>query len=300
MRGSSCAGRSSAKKHGVQPKTCNLKSHPASTSQDCWRGMRGGDRRRMTCRVLRRLTKNGSERQGMSNATFSEDDMTVPKRGRPALAHSCISGPSLHRLFGRDDPAADRDPASLAIQHGRWSAGLCRSCQFPGSVRRRALGGRFLAGAEEQFRLLRHPHAGAEPARHRACRDAVDPQAQACHLLSHGDLPADDPVLRHRRFHLEADPLADLGHYAVLHGSRRSEVPVRPLARQARIGADHGFADFRLAECRHPDDADLCGPAQHSRRSDRGSRVRWHYRLEPVLEDQAAPRSCRPSAWSRS
>ena len=77
---------------------------------------------------------------------------------------------------------------------------------------------------------------------------AVDPEAAARHLLSDGDFPADAVVLRHRRLHLEADPVADLGHHAVFHGPGRSKCLLRALARQARLGADRGVADLRLAD----------------------------------------------------
>ena len=65
------------------------------------------------------------------------------------------------------------------------------------------------------------------------------PEAALPRLLPHRDLRPDHPVLRHRRLRLEADPVADLGRRADHARRRRPEEPVRALARQGRLCADH-------------------------------------------------------------
>ena len=80
----------------------------------------------------------------------------------------------------------------------------------------------------------------------------------------------------------------------------RPEEPVRAVARQGGICADHARPDLGLAVRRHPDDADLCRAAVDPRRGDRGRRMRRHHRHGAVLEDQAAADPARRSASSRS
>ena len=82
-------------------------------------------------------------------------------------------------------------------------------------------------------------------------------------------LPADDPLLRHRRLHLEADPLAALGRRAEPSWRHRPEEPVRALSRRRLLGPDHGVAGLGLAICRHSDDAGLCGTPHHPGRDHR-------------------------------
>ncbi len=62
-------------------------------------------------------------------------------------------------------------------------------------------------------------------------------------------------------------------------GRRRAEVPLRALAGERGIRADHAGAGLGLAVRRHPDDADLRRAAVDPRGDPGGRRMRRHHRL---------------------
>ena len=122
-----------------------------------------------------------------------------------------------------------------------------------------------------------------------AGRVAVEPETALPGLLPHHDLRSDDPVLRDRRLHLEADPVAALGRGSPPPRPDRAEEPVRAVARQGRVCAHRAQPGIGVAIRRHTDDADICRAAVDTRRGDRGRRVRRHHRHGAILENQAAP-----------
>ena len=163
-----------------------------------------------------------------------------------------------------------------------------RARQFRDALDRRRLVEAVLERGVEQSDLLRRPHGGSEPDRHRArgALEPVGPQAQVA--LSHRHLPADHAVGGDRRLLLEPHSLAPLGR-----GGERAESGgigelVCAVARPALDRARHARADLGVAVRRHPDDADLCGAPQHSRGARRRRAGRRPWPVPHLLAHQAA------------
>ena len=166
-------------------------------------------------------------------------------------AYRGVPGAGAAGLYGAHDRAAGRYASAVALHPRRRRAELHRLRQFPGPVRRTALVRASLVGARQQPRVLPHPHAAAEPDRHRAGGHAVAAEAAGRRLLPDGLLPPHHAVLRHRGLHLEADPQPHLGRHAHAARRGRAEELVPPLARAGILRPDHAGADLGLAICRH-------------------------------------------------